>query len=164
MIMVRIVFQTQWSTTNEVVAAMAEGLRRGSETHEHKMKLLTDLSGEFHTVVLEAQFEEPDRMGAVPAPAVQQPRIPAQPAGSVDGLRAAGVLHRRSRVLAGRARRQRRAVGITRLCLEWRRHTMAAPTNSIPRPANWPQTGAENPAAQVPLEGGGLLHDTPAGG
>ena len=57
MIMSRIVFQTQWGKTNEVVAAMAEGLRRGSETHAHKMQLLTDLSGEFHTVVLEAQFE-----------------------------------------------------------------------------------------------------------
>jgi len=57
MIMVRTVFQTQWGKTNEVVASMAEGLRRGSEGHEHKMKLLTDLSGEFHTLVLEAQFE-----------------------------------------------------------------------------------------------------------
>jgi hypothetical protein len=59
MIMVRTVFQTKWGKADEVVAGLAESMRQGGglDAKGHKVKLLTDLSGEFHTVVIEAQYE-----------------------------------------------------------------------------------------------------------
>ena len=60
MIMVRTVFRTKWGKANEVVQGMKEMMSRGpmsGETQNQKAVLMTDLSGEFHTVVMEARFE-----------------------------------------------------------------------------------------------------------
>ena len=60
MIMVRTVFRTKWGKANEVVQGMKEMMNQGSmpgEFQNQKVVLMTDLSGEFHTVVMEARFE-----------------------------------------------------------------------------------------------------------
>ena len=60
MIMVRTVFRTKWGKANEVVQGMKEMMNRGpmpGEVQNQKVVLMTDLSGEFHTVVMEARFE-----------------------------------------------------------------------------------------------------------
>lgn len=59
MIMSRTVFQAKWGKADELVAGLAESMRQGGgfDAKEHKAKLLTDLGGEFHTVVIEAQYE-----------------------------------------------------------------------------------------------------------
>ena len=60
MIMVRTVFRTKWGKANEVVQGMKEMMNRGAmpgEAQNQKAVLMTDLSGEFHTVVMEARFE-----------------------------------------------------------------------------------------------------------
>lgn len=59
MIMVRTVFQATWGKADELVAGLSESMRQGggSEAKEHKTKLLTDLGGEFNTVVIEGQYE-----------------------------------------------------------------------------------------------------------
>ena len=61
MILVRTVFQTKWGKADELVAGM-KGMMSGGPMPSpgplpNKTILLTDLSGEFHTVVMEAQFE-----------------------------------------------------------------------------------------------------------
>jgi hypothetical protein len=60
MIMVRTVFRTKWGKANEVVQGMKEMMNGGpmpGEFQNQKVVLMTDLSGEFHTVVMEARFE-----------------------------------------------------------------------------------------------------------
>jgi hypothetical protein len=60
MIMVRTVFRTKWGKANEVVQGMKEMMNPGAmpgEMQNQKVVLMTDLSGEFHTVVMEARFE-----------------------------------------------------------------------------------------------------------
>jgi len=58
MIMARTVIQTKWGKADEVVKGMKEMMTSGPMPEGgHKVILLTDLSGEFHTVVMEAQFD-----------------------------------------------------------------------------------------------------------
>ena len=58
MIMARTVIQTKWGKAEEVVNGMKEMMKSGPMPEGgHKVTLLTDLSGEFHTVVMEAQFD-----------------------------------------------------------------------------------------------------------
>lgn len=58
MIMARTVIQTKWGKADEVVQGMKEMMNQGPMPEGgHKVMLLTDLSGEFHTVVMEAQFD-----------------------------------------------------------------------------------------------------------
>ncbi len=58
MIMARTVIQTKWGKADEVVQGMKEMMKGGPMPEGgHKVTLLTDLSGEFHTVVMEAQFD-----------------------------------------------------------------------------------------------------------
>jgi hypothetical protein len=60
MIMVRTVFQTKWGKADQVVQGMKEMMNSGamgSEAQNQKAVLMTDLSGEFHTVVMEARYE-----------------------------------------------------------------------------------------------------------
>ena len=61
MIMARAVFQTKWGKADEVVKGMVEMMKSeampNSEPQSHRVTLMTDLSGEFHTVVMEARFE-----------------------------------------------------------------------------------------------------------
>ena len=61
MILVRTVFQTKWGKADELVASMKEMMTGGPAPEPgplaNKTILLTDLSGEFHTVVMEAQYE-----------------------------------------------------------------------------------------------------------
>jgi hypothetical protein len=58
MILARTVIQTKWGKADQVVKAMKEMMGSGPAPEgSGKSTLLTDLSGEFHTVVLEAQFE-----------------------------------------------------------------------------------------------------------
>ncbi|MDQ3930621.1 MAG: antibiotic biosynthesis monooxygenase [Chloroflexota bacterium] len=58
MIIARTVIQTKWGKAREVVDGMKE-MMKGGPTPEGggRVTLMTDLSGEFHTVVMEAQFE-----------------------------------------------------------------------------------------------------------
>ncbi len=53
MILVRTVFQAKWGKAQELVAAFKEGMRGA----ERQPRILTDLSGPFHTVVLEGEHE-----------------------------------------------------------------------------------------------------------
>ena len=58
MIMARTVFQAKWGKADELVKGMKEMMGSGPMPEGgHKVMLLTDLSGEFHTVVMEAQFD-----------------------------------------------------------------------------------------------------------
>jgi len=58
MIMARTVIQTKWGKADEVVRGMKEMMKSGPMPEGgRKMTLLTDLSGEFHTVVMEGQFD-----------------------------------------------------------------------------------------------------------
>lgn len=58
MIMARTVIQTKWGKASEVVNGMKEMMKSGPMPEGgHKVTLMTDLSGEFHTVVMEAQFD-----------------------------------------------------------------------------------------------------------
>src|SRR5688572_17574353 len=58
MIMARTVIQTKWGKASEVVEGMKQMMGSGPPPEgAGKATLMTDLSGEFHTVVLEAQFE-----------------------------------------------------------------------------------------------------------
>ncbi len=59
MILVRLVFQTKWGKTDEVVAAFKEEteLLRRFLGPNGRARVLTDLSGPFHTVVQEMEVE-----------------------------------------------------------------------------------------------------------
>ena len=58
MIMARTVIQTKWGKAKEVVDGMKEMMKEGPMPEGGgRVTLMTDLSGEFHTVVMEAQFE-----------------------------------------------------------------------------------------------------------
>lgn len=58
MIMARTVIQTKWGKADKVVNGMKEMMKGGPMPEGgSKVMLLTDLSGEFHTVVMEAQFD-----------------------------------------------------------------------------------------------------------
>ena len=58
MIMARTVFQAKWGKADQLVQGMKE-MMKGGERPEGggKVTLMTDLSGEFHTVVMEGQFD-----------------------------------------------------------------------------------------------------------
>ncbi len=57
-IMARTVMQTKWGKADKVVSGMKEMMNSGPMPEGgHKVLLLTDLSGELHTVVMEAQFD-----------------------------------------------------------------------------------------------------------
>jgi quinol monooxygenase YgiN len=58
MIMARTVIQTRWGKAEDVVPGMKEMMKSGPMPEGgHKVTLMTDLSGEFHTVVMESQFD-----------------------------------------------------------------------------------------------------------
>ena len=56
MILVRNVFQAKFGKADELVAVFKQAQQVLSETAANQ-RILTDLSGPFHTVVLETQFE-----------------------------------------------------------------------------------------------------------
>ena len=59
MVVVRMVFQTKWGKAQEVVdefASMVDIMRRITGNNAH-VRILTDLSGPFHTVVQEIEVE-----------------------------------------------------------------------------------------------------------
>ena len=59
MVVVRLVFQTKWGKAQEAVDEFARAvdiMRRISGTNAH-VRILTDLSGPFHTVVQEIEVE-----------------------------------------------------------------------------------------------------------
>jgi hypothetical protein len=59
MIVVRFVFQTKWGKAQEAVdefVRLADAMRRFTGTNQH-VRILTDLSGPFHTVVQEIEVE-----------------------------------------------------------------------------------------------------------
>ncbi len=53
MILVRAVFHAKLGKGGELAAMMAEGFRPVNERHSRRTRVLTDLSGQFDTVVLE---------------------------------------------------------------------------------------------------------------
>ncbi len=58
MIIARTVIQTKWGKADKVVQGMKEMMKGGPMPEGgHKVTLMTDLSGEFHTVVMEGQFD-----------------------------------------------------------------------------------------------------------
>lgn len=58
MIMARTVFQAKWGKADQLVQGMKEMMKDGQMPEGGgKVTLMTDLSGEFHTVVMEAQFD-----------------------------------------------------------------------------------------------------------
>lgn len=77
MILVRVTMQAKWGKVAEVVALMRDGALRAEESRQSHTRLLTDLSGEFNTVVLESQHEslaawERWRVKMFASPAFQQ--------------------------------------------------------------------------------------------
>ena len=56
MILVRYVFQVKWGRTHEVVAAFKKAEETMGEMYGHS-RILTDLSGQFNTVVQEIELE-----------------------------------------------------------------------------------------------------------
>ena len=58
MILVRIVFQTKWGKSGEVAKLLAESVDDMADvTGAGRVRILTDLSGPFHTVVQEIEVE-----------------------------------------------------------------------------------------------------------
>src|SRR5690242_6014393 len=57
MILVRIIFQARWGKGNELAAAIKQAAQDMSAGMPSKLRVLTDLSGEFDTVVLEGEHE-----------------------------------------------------------------------------------------------------------
>jgi hypothetical protein len=59
MILVRQVFQAKWGKAGEFASMMAEGNREIAKAlgQDHAWRVLTDLTGPFHTVVLEVEME-----------------------------------------------------------------------------------------------------------
>ncbi len=59
MILVRMVFQTKWGQAQPVVDEMKRMAEKSRGRMKHPMhgRILTDLSGPFHTVVQEMEFE-----------------------------------------------------------------------------------------------------------
>jgi hypothetical protein len=58
MIVVRFVFQTEWGKADAVVELFKQGGDRMKELAPNsKMRILTDLSGPFHTVIQELELE-----------------------------------------------------------------------------------------------------------
>lgn len=57
MILVRTIFQAKFGKGGELAAAMTEGARQQLDMYNVKARVLTDLSGEFDTVVLEGVHE-----------------------------------------------------------------------------------------------------------
>jgi hypothetical protein len=55
MVLVRHVFQIKWGKVHEVVAALKESQGVMEERHGVRSRILTDLSGPFHTVVQEIE-------------------------------------------------------------------------------------------------------------
>lgn len=58
MILVRTVFQAKWGMAAQLAKDLAESTRQTSEESDMKgrVRVLTDLSGPFHTVVLEVEM------------------------------------------------------------------------------------------------------------
>jgi hypothetical protein len=59
-VLVRLVFQTKWGKAHEVAASFVEGQRMISEQFGEQFsrgRILTDLSGPFHTVVQENEVD-----------------------------------------------------------------------------------------------------------
>ena len=79
MILVRIVFQTKWGKAHEVVEAMKAMESLASE-FGGKMRILTDLSGPFHTVVQEIEVESLEEYAQTQAKLFSHPQFQkAQP-------------------------------------------------------------------------------------
>ena len=59
MILIRQVFQTKWGKAGEFASAIAEGNREIAKAlgRDYSWRVLTDLTGPFHTVVLEVELE-----------------------------------------------------------------------------------------------------------
>ena len=59
MILVRQVFQAKWGKAGEFASMMADGNREIAKAlgNDHAWRVLTDLTGPFHTVVLEVEME-----------------------------------------------------------------------------------------------------------
>jgi hypothetical protein len=55
MVLVRLVFQAKWGKAHEVAAAFKEGQSAMEERYGARSRILTDLSGPFHTVVQEIE-------------------------------------------------------------------------------------------------------------
>ncbi|HVB64928.1 MAG TPA: hypothetical protein VNE17_09365 [Nitrolancea sp.] len=59
MILIRQIFQTKWGKASEFASMMVEGNREIAKAlgHDYSWRVLTDLTGPFHTVVLEVELE-----------------------------------------------------------------------------------------------------------
>lgn len=57
MILVRIVFHAKWGKADEVIAGLKEGIGSMPTLGQGKVRILSDLSGESHTVVVEQVHE-----------------------------------------------------------------------------------------------------------
>jgi hypothetical protein len=57
MILVRNIFQAQFGRAGDVARSMKEGATKLGEVYGGKVRVLTDLSGQFDTVVLEIEIE-----------------------------------------------------------------------------------------------------------
>ena len=57
MVLVRIVFQTKWGKAQEVVESMKQSVEALSSEFGGSGRILTDISGPFHTVVQEYEVE-----------------------------------------------------------------------------------------------------------
>ena len=57
MILVRTIFHAKWGKADEVLQAMKEGVQTLTNSFPHKVRILSDLSGETYTLVVEAEHE-----------------------------------------------------------------------------------------------------------
>ena len=90
MILVRYVFQTKWGKANEVVAAFKETQKILSE-HFGPSRILTDLSGPFHTVVQEIEVESLAEWERRRAEIFSQPEYQERQAHAVELLKSGRV-------------------------------------------------------------------------
>ena len=82
MIVVRMVFQAKWGKSNEVVEEFAkmEPMMRRFVGPKAKIRVLTDLSGSFHTVVQEVELESLAKWEQVRAAMFASPEMAEMPA------------------------------------------------------------------------------------
>ena len=73
MILVRDIFQLQFGATREALALLERGMEIERRYNPRPTRVLTDLTGEYYTLVIEGEFESLGEMEAILAASFQDP-------------------------------------------------------------------------------------------
>lgn len=73
MILVRDIFQLRFGATREALALLERGMEIERRYNPRSTRVLTDLTGEYYTLVIEAEFESLGEMETILAASFQDP-------------------------------------------------------------------------------------------